>query len=349
MVLVSPPGPYGENLRAEGFSWHTFDFTRKGTNPFTELGTVNRLRKLYQEISPDIAHHFTVKCVLYGGIVARLLGIPTVSAVTGTGHIFTTRSLKNMALRPLIAAGYRYAFRNSQVIFQNPDDLKTFLRLGLCSYAHSHLIRGSGVNVDQFFPSASPAKSDNQISVILVCRLLKEKGVAEFVEAAEIVRRHHRETTFLIAGEPDPGNPSSISQEQMREWKAANHVTFLGHQDDMESLLRESAICVLPSYYGEGVPRSLIEAAASGLPLVTTDMPGCREICRDGENGLLVSPRDALALASAITRLIVEPSTRAIMGQRSRQIAVEEFSERSVLKETLKVYDASLAAIELVK
>lgn len=340
VILVSPPGPYGQKLRSLGFIWHEFDFARKGTNPFAELQTLNRLIALYKTIAPDLVHHFTIKCVLYGGMAARRLDIPNVSAVTGMGHVFTTHTIKNFILRPFISAAYRYALKRSQVIFQNPDDQEAFLSLKLVAGRQAHLIRGSGVNIARFTPTMSRLVTG--LNVLFVGRLLREKGVAEFVEAARIVRASHPDVHFQIAGEVDVGNPSSFEELQIQSWASQGNVVFLGQCSEMPVLLGSSAICVLPSYYGEGVPRSLIEAAATGLPLITTKMPGCREICRDGVNGILIAPRDANALAAAIIRLLDDAALRQTMGTRSRTIAVEEFGEESVIAETMKIYELSI-------
>jgi glycosyltransferase involved in cell wall biosynthesis len=340
VILVSPPGPYGEKLRALGFTWHAFDFARKGTNPVAELKTLNKLTALYRTIAPDLAHHFTIKCVLYGDIAARRLGIPTVSAVTGMGHVFTTNTLKTAVLRPIVSVAYSYALKHSQVIFQNPDDRDVFLSRGLVNLDQTHLIRGSGVDIVRFSPAAilHPEIPPTTLRIVFVGRLLREKGVVEFVDAARIVRSSHPATHFQIAGDPDEGNPSSIAPQQIKDWAADGSIEFLGQCSEMPALLGAADICVLPSYR-EGTPRSLLEAAACGLPLVATDVPGCREICRDGINGLLVPARDANALAVAIVRLLDDPARRAAMGKKSREIVVAEFSEESVLAETLKVYE----------
>ena len=338
VILVSPPGPYGIKLRSLGFTWHEFDFARKGTNPFAELQTLNRLIALYKTIAPDLVHHFTIKCVLYGGMAARRLDIPNVSAVTGMGHVFTTHTIKNFILRPFISAAYRYALKRSQVIFQNPDDQEAFLSLKLVAGRQAHLIRGSGVNITRFSPTMS--RPVTGLNILFVGRLLREKGVAEFVEAASIVRALHPDVHFQIAGEVDAGNPSSFEDSQIQSWASQGNVVFLGQCLEMPVLLGSSAICVLPSYR-EGTPRSLLEAAACALPLVATDVPGCREICRDGVNGILIPPRDANALAAAIIRLLDDAALRKAMGARSREIAVAEFAEDSVIAKTLQVYAAA--------
>jgi glycosyltransferase involved in cell wall biosynthesis len=301
------------------------------------------LIQLYQAVAPDLVHQFTIKCVLYGGFAARRLGIPSVSAVTGMGHVFTTHSIKNTILRPAISAAYRYALKHSQVIFENPDDRNAFLSRGLVADRQAHIIRGAGVNITRFAPRK--AQLSTMPSILFAGRLLRDKGIAEFVEAASIVRTSLPDARFQIAGEPDEGNPSSITAIQIQQWADEGNVEFLGHCPEMPALLWVSDICVLPSYR-EGTPSSLLEAAACGLPLVATDVPGCREICRDGVNGVLVPPGDAKALAAAIIRLIDDVALRHAMGARSREIAVAEFSEESVIAETLKIHEQRCAAAQ---
>ncbi|MBL8516662.1 MAG: glycosyltransferase family 4 protein [Betaproteobacteria bacterium] len=343
VILVSPPGDFSSRLVAEGFDWIEFQLSRKGTNLLAEIFTVLRLYQMYRATKPDLVHHFTIKCVLYGGIVARVLGIPQVAAITGTGHVFTSPSLTNSFLRPLVSVAYKISLQRSDVIFQNPDDQKAFINLGLVKQSQSHLIRGSGVDVLKFRQAPPSSLTERPTTVVMICRLLREKGVAEFVEAARIVRRRMPKVAFKIAGEVDPGNPSSISTDQVSEWAAEGNAQFLGHVDNVASLLEACDVAALPTYYGEGVPRGLIEAAAAGLPIVTTDMPGCREICRHGENGYLIAPRDPEALAEAIFRLVGNRPLAQSFGARSREIAVSDFSEPIVLERTIDVYSKALA------
>ena len=283
-------------------------------------------------------HNFTIKCVVYGALAARFAGkIPTVSAVTGLGQVFTTNSLRNRLLRPFVAAMYRVALKTSQVIFQNPDDLAAFTERGLVASSKCHVIRGSGVNTKKFFGS-QVEKPRNELTIIMVARLLREKGVREYLEAAALVRAHMPHARICLAGDADVGNPSSISMDEIRKWDPTGNVQLLGHVADVANLLRSANIAVLPSYR-EGTPRSMIEAAACELPLVATDVPGCREIVRHGENGLLVAPFDSVALAGAILQLCSDPSMRRRMGLRSREIVETEFAEERVIASTVAVYE----------
>lgn len=336
VVLLSPPGDYANLLTQQGFRWLGFPLP-KGVNPVLELRALWRLFRLYRAERPELAHHFTIKCVLYGGIAARSAGVRAIiSSVTGLGHVFITDSWRNRLLRPIISLLYRHVFRRSQIIFQNSDDRSDFLRLALLDEGRTHLIRGSGVDTDIFRP-AGDAQSSRPPTILMVARLLREKGVQEFVEAATVVRKRFPRARFLVAGDSDPGNPSSIRPEVIAEWREKGDVNFLGHRPDIRDLTRSADLAVLPSYR-EGMPKSLLEAAACGLPLVATDVPGCREIVSHGVNGLLVPPRDSQRLADAIVELLGDRDRREAMGKRSREMACESFSQDRVIRETMQVY-----------
>jgi len=338
VVLVSPGGKYSERLTQAGFRWIAFPLVRRRLNPVAEFITILRLVRLYRRERPTVAHHFTLKCVVYGSIAARLARIKgVVNALAGLGHIFSDNGMQARLLRLIVRRVCKSILRQTQVVFQNSEDHRTCLERGLVDESAAHLIRGSGVDVERFKPRAKNNAS-RQKYVLLASRLLWAKGVAEYVEAARLVRRQIPEAVFLIAGEADSGNPASVPQETIDEWKAQGDVEVLGHCEDMQALIEKADLVALPTYYGEGVPRILIEAAASGKPLVATDMPGCREIVLGKFNGLLVPPRDSHALAHAIREILPDDIRRARMGKHSRQLACDEFSEKQVINKTLQVY-----------
>lgn len=340
VTLVSPPGEYAERLQQAGFRWIPFSFSRKGTNPFTEVDTIARLIRLYRSEAPDLAHHFTVKCVLYGSIAARLTGVPAVvNAVPGLGYVFNEGGKRNPLLYWMVKILYRFALGRSLVIFQNPDDRQLFLKNHLVVEERSYLIRGSGVDAQRFQPSE---EADGLPVVLLPSRLLWDKGVGEFVEAARLLHRRGVAARFVLVGDSDAGNPSSVSGQQLAEWQAEGAVEWWGWRDDMERVYPQAAVVCLPSYH-EGVPRCLIEAAACARPLVATDVPGCREIVVNGENGLLVPVRDSAALAAALETLLSDKELRRKMGERSRQIMLQGFSVEQVTLETMKVYQRAAA------
>lgn len=340
VVLVSPPGPFGARLEKEGFRWIPIAMIRRSLNPASELRLVYALARLYRAERPDVVHHFTIKCVVYGSLAARLAGVSRrINAVTGLGYVFANQGLKARLLKPLVGALLRLALLGSRarLIVQNRDDESAFLRAGLVGKERVRLIRGSGVNTE-VFRHAPRSRTQAPFRVVLAARLLWDKGIREYVEAAARLRGAGLPIEFLLAGTPDSGNPAAVPGEMLERWTAERTITALGHVDDMAGLFSQVDAAVLPTYYGEGIPRSLIEAAASGLPAVTTDMPGCREAVEHGINGLLVPPRDADALAGAIRYLYENPQARERMGNAARARAVAQFDERIVLADTLAVY-----------
>jgi glycosyltransferase involved in cell wall biosynthesis len=349
VLLVSPPGPYGERLRALGFQWEAAPMDRRSLNPWRELALVGWLRRLCRRERIDLVHGFTIKCAVYGSLAARLAGVPArVNAVAGMGYVFTSDDLKARMLRPLVRGLMRLALdgEGARLILQNPDDVALFRTAGLVRPHRVRLIRGSGVDCRRFAPAAQdPAASTpgHALRVVLPARLLWDKGVAEFVTAARKLRAQGRAIEFLLAGTPDPGNPAAVPSETLRAWVTEGVVQWLGHVEDMPALFGSVDVVALPSYR-EGLPKGLIEAGACGLPLVTTDVPGCREVVRDGVDGLLVPVRDAGALARAIATLHDDPDLRRRLGRAARLRALAEFDERKVVAATLDVYRELAAA-----
>jgi glycosyltransferase involved in cell wall biosynthesis len=286
-------------------------------------------------------HSFTIKCAVYGSIAARLAGVRSrINAVAGMGYVFISNEWRARLLRPIVRLLMRAALagRNARLILQNRDDVELFESAQLLDARNIRLIRGSGVDCERFTPANSPDVARARESrVLLAARLLWDKGIAEFVEAARILRAQDRHARFLLAGTPDQGNPASIPVETIRAWVGEGLVEWLGQVDDMPALFATVGVVTLPSYR-EGLPKSLIEAAACGLPLVATDVPGCREVIRDGEDGLLVPVRNGAALAAAIARLIDDPDLAGRLGTAARQKALDEFDERIVIDRTMAVY-----------
>ena len=341
--IACPPGKAVELLLNEGFTFHPIPMTRSGVMPWKELGTIVALFRLYRKLRPDLVHHLRLKPVLYGGLAAYGARVPAVvGLLTGLGYVFTAETGKAAVLRKLVTLSCKVAFRrgNQRVIFQNPDDRFIFVESQILPAHKTVLIKGSGVDVKTYVPTPEP---DGVPVVLLAARMLRDKGVVEFVEAARSLRNAGVRARFVLVGETDPGNPTAISIEQLRQWADSGDIEWWGLRDNMHEVLAQSHIVCLPSLR-EGVPKVLIEAAACGRAIVTTDAPGCREIVRPGENGLLVPVRDGRALAEALQLLIENADLRASMGLRGREIAVEEFSVERVVNETLGVYQELLAA-----
>lgn len=341
VVMVTPYGPYGEKLEAEGFRWIPVPMIRRSLNPLHEAWLLWRLFHIYQTEKPNIAHHFTLKCVVYGGLAARFVGINgIVGDIAGMGFVFASSSTLAIMLRPLVCILLKTALggKKCRLIVQNPDDLDTIISASIADPANVTLIPGSGVNTDQFSPTTKPLVSEGSKKVLLAARLLWEKGIAEYIEAAQQLKSLGYSVDFLLAGEPDMGNPNSVQQEQVEIWQQAGIIKPVGHIDNMAELLKSIDIMVLPSFYREGVPRSLIEAAAAGLPIVTTDTPGCRDIVENGVNGFLVPVRDSNALAEALRKILEAPTLASRMGEAGRAKALAEFDERLVFEKTVGVY-----------
>ena len=346
VLLVSPPGPYGERLQAMGFRWVPAPMERRSLNPLRELALVRWLRRLMLAEGVDLVHGFTIKCAVYGSLAARSARRPRVSAVAGMGYVFTSDDARARLLRPLVRGLMRLALGGQQarLVLQNPDDVALFERAGLVPPRQIRLIPGSGVNCERFAPAPRGADAaDAPLRVLLPARLLWDKGVAEFVQAARQLRAEGRRMDFWLAGDPDPGNPAAVPEATVREWVAEGVVHWLGHVDDMPALFAQVDVVALPSYR-EGLPKGLIEAGASGLALVTTDAPGCREVVTDGVDGLRVPVKDAAALAHALARLQDDPALRQRLGTAARAKALAEFDERIVVSRTLAVYGELLGA-----
>jgi Glycosyltransferase len=303
-----------------------------------ELGTLWGLFRLYRKLKPELVHHVTIKPVMYGGIAAHMARVPAViSAVTGLGYVFIARGFASSLLRASVKAMYRLALAHprGRVIFQNPDDRAMFLKAGLVDEASAVMIRGSGVDMKRFAPTP---QLEGTPLVVFASRMLWDKGVGEFVEAARCLKAEGVDARFVLVGNPDPGNPAAVSVAQIESWQKERTVEWWGCREDMPQVFSQTHVVCLPSAYGEGVPKVLIEAAASGRPIVATDAPGCREIVRHGENGLLVPIQNAHALALGLRQLIEAPELRRRMGAKGRRLAESEFAVERVIAQTLAVY-----------
>ena len=338
VTVVTRVGEHGHTIRNAGLRLIPIELSRRGKNPISETMLVAGLIAIYRRERPDIVHHVAMKPVLYGSLAARLAGVRhVVNALAGLGWLFTSES----RLANVLGRGVRFAFRKllnrGAVIVQNPDDMKWFVDLGIDS-SRIHLIRGSGVDVNRFAPTPEP---DGEPVVVLAARMLWDKGVGEFVEAARLLRQRGLRVRCVLAGMVDTHNPAMVSEAHLQAWQDEGVVEWIGHQEDMPGVLARSHVVVLPSYR-EGLPKVLLEAAACARSIVATDVPGCREIVRHGDNGLLVPPRDPLALAQAIATLVEDPALRARMGARGRQMAVNEFSSERITGEVLALYQTLL-------
>lgn len=328
----------GDRIKAAGIRLIPVAFNRSGINPLEALKTLSDLRALYRAEAPDIVHHVAMKPVVYGSIAATAAGTRNrVNALMGLGYVFVSTDLKARLLRPAVKMLLRIALRvpHTRVIVQNSDDLALFSDAGLARARDLRLIRGSGVDPSQFTPS--DAIGTGPPVVVLPARMLRDKGVMEFVEAARHLKARGVAARFVLCGEPDPLNPASLSERELAELTTDGAVEYWGWQKDMTAVWKAAQIVCLPSYR-EGLPKALLEAAACALPLVATDVPGCREIVRHGQNGWLVPSGDARALAAALEEAITRPDLRVEYGQASRRIVEQEMSLDRIVSETIAVY-----------
>jgi glycosyltransferase involved in cell wall biosynthesis len=339
VVVATRVKDHAARIIGEGLKLVPIQLSRRSMNPVRELAFLWQLFGIYRDEQPDIVHHVTVKPVLYGSLIARLLGVPgTVNALTGMGYVFASPRARARLLRPFVVRAYRLAIngKGSRLIVQNPDDAALLRTLGIVDSAtHLALIRGSGVEMERYLAVPEPTGIP---LVILPSRMLWDKGVGEFVQAAKLLRARGVTARFALVGESDPDNPAAITPGQLCAWKQEGDVEWWGFRTDMPAVLASAHVVCLPSYYGEGVPKALIEAACCARPLIAADVPGSREIVRHNDNGLLVPPRDVAALADALERLIADPALRARMGTRGRERVGLEFSVERVVDETLRVY-----------
>jgi glycosyltransferase involved in cell wall biosynthesis len=347
VVMLSPPGEFGERFAEHELRWIQLAMDRSSLNPIREVALIRTLTRVLRSERPDLLHNFTVKCAIYGAIAARAARVPAVvNAVAGMGYVFASDRMLARTLRPMVKLLMRGTLggKQSRLILQNPDDADAFVRARLVPQQQIRVIRSSGVNLERFLP-VSPTAGRRPLRVLLAARLLWEKGVGEYIEAARMLKAQGRNIEFVIAGSPDAGNPRSVSREQAESWVAGGLVDWRGHVEDMPALMRSMDVIALPSYYREGVPKSLIEAAACGLAVVTTNLPGCREVVSEhGVDGLHVEPRSARSLAECIARLDDDRDLLRRLGDCARRKAMEHFDEQMVIRRTIEVYDELLPA-----
>jgi glycosyltransferase involved in cell wall biosynthesis len=346
VVLVSPPGSYTSQLAQAGFRWVEWPVGRASTLPWQEARAVLRLASIYKEERPHLVHHFTIKPILYGTFAARLAGVrSTVNSVTGRGYIFLSAETKARLLRPAVKLLYRFTLRSthSQIIFENGFDQQYFIENHLSAAGRTHLIPGVGVDPQKFIPLP---EAEGLPVITYAGRLLWDKGVGILIEAGRRLRDRGLSFRLALVGEPDAGNPSSIGAATIQQWVTQGDAEWWGFQAEMVRVYQQTHIVTLPSF-GEGVPTTLIEAAAMGRPLVATDIAGCREVIRDGENGFLVPMHDPVALAGALEKLLIDPGLRQRMGAAGRQIVLEKFTHEIINRQTAEVYRSFFPGLEL--
>lgn len=338
VVAVAPPDEYVSRLVALGCGFIPLPMDNKGTHPGRDLLLFWRFYRLLKHERPTVYLGFTVKPNVFGSLAAHALGIPVINNIAGLGAVF----IKDSWLTRLVRGLYWLALsRSAKVFFQNDDDRQMFVSGGLVAQAVTDRLPGSGIDLARFAPVPLPGKSP--IRLLLIARMLWDKGVGEYVEAARILKRRHTSADFCLLGFLDVQNPAAISRKQMDAWVEERVVRYLGVSDDVRAEIAAADCVVLPSFYREGTPRILLEAAAMGRPIITTDAVGCREVVDDGVNGCLCRPRDSVDLAEKMERMAaLSPAEREAMGRRGREKIEREFDEQIVIGKYLEAIQGIL-------
>jgi glycosyltransferase involved in cell wall biosynthesis len=334
VILLAPRDEFTDFLLQEGFKWVNFPVMPRGKNIFQEISPIFFLVSFYRREKPDMVHHFTPKGVIYGAIAAKISGVGSIfNTITGLGYVFSDTSKK--ILQGLVLSLYRIALANTNVIFQNPDDQKFFYEKAIINHQESFLVPGSGVDMEKFNITPLP---DGTPVVFFSSRFVVEKGIRYFIESARIIKSRNIKVRLVLVGGPEKNQPTSIQTAEIEQWVNEGVVEWWGWQYKMEDIYPMAHIFCLSTYYREGIPKVLIEAAACGRPLIATDMPGCREIVHHGENGILVPPKNAVALADAIEKLAMDIELCERMGKKSREIAISKFSMEAVVRSYFEIY-----------
>lgn len=333
VIAIAPNDEYAERVSSLGCNFIALPMDNKGTNPFKDAVLLWRYWRLLYSLRPDVFLGFTVKPNIYGSLAARIFGISVINNIAGLGSVFN----KNNWLTVLVQLLYRLALsRSTKIFFQNQDDLVAFVDHGFVNPNLAERLPGSGVNLEKFKPQNSN-RNDTQVKFLLVARMLWEKGVGEYVQAADELIQKNPNARFSLLGFLDVKNPNAISRDQMDVWINNNNIDYLGMSDDVQNVMSQYDVIVLPSKYKEGTPRSLLEAAAMAKPIVTTNTPGCRDVVDDGVTGFLCVPGDANDLSRAMGLILnMTPDERRAMGYRGRLKAESMFDERLVIKKYLQ-------------
>lgn len=339
-VATGDTGRLGE-IEAAGFTVAPVRLDRRSINPWGEIRAIADVVRVYRQVRPHVVHHVALKPVVDGTIAARIAGVPKIiNALTGLGYVFTSPAPMARALSAVIRPLLRLlvAGQDAQLVLQNRDDAALLARLGVANPETTVLVPGSGVDLGKF-RSRRGNRPDGPIIVMMAGRALVDKGLREFVEAARILKAARDRIKFVFVGAPDPDNRASVSARDLEEWTNEGALSWAGPRQDMADAWREADIAVLPSYR-EGLPKTLLEAAATELPLIATNVPGCRDICLENETGLLIPPHDPYALAEAILRLANDEVLRHRLGRNARKLVEEKFSADLVAEMTRTLYES---------
>jgi glycosyltransferase involved in cell wall biosynthesis len=336
-MILAPEDRTSAQFAELGIRFIPFPINRRALNPLVDLNLVRRLRTIYRAEHPDFVFHFTIKPVIYGSIAARYAGVSRIyNMIPGLGYVFAGDRVVPQMLRPLVKRMYKIALKDSQVVFfQNKEDREYFESNLLVNKKQSEITLGSGVDLDQFSFAESLPK-DCSCTFLLFSRMLWDKGVGEFADAARVLKKELPEARFQLLGRIDTENPAHVDPGAIEAWVAGGFIEYLGEMAEVRNVIAAADVVVLPSYYREGVPKSLLEALAMGKAIITTDTPGCRETVVDKLNGILIAPRDVGSLTTAMRFMATQPERRVEMGKAGRRIAVDRFDVKRVNATILK-------------
>jgi glycosyltransferase involved in cell wall biosynthesis len=338
VVIATRISKHGQQLQALGFRvLPLHDMKRSSANPWSELKSLREIYRIVRKERPSIVHAVAIKPIIYSSIACWFSGSRLVGALGGLGSVFANPHGKTRVLKVLITGLFRLLLNreNTTIIVQNDEDAAVMIDGCGLSAERVVLIRGAGVDLIQFPITEIPAGVP---VIMLASRMIWSKGIQEFADAAALLKSRGRNARFILVGRPDPENLASVPEAKLQEWRQSGLIEWWGHRDDMVQTLALASIVCLPTYYGEGVPKVLLEAMASGRPIVTTDMPGCRDLVADGKAGIMVAPRSAASLAQALECLLNERNMLQQMGLRARQLVVSEYSVKAVIDQTLATY-----------
>ena len=337
VVLIAPKDDYSDRLKMLGYEYYDIDIDNKGTNPLKDIKLMYNFYKLYQEIKPNILLIYTIKPNIYGGLVSKFLNIPTLNVIAGLGTVFLNDNISSKIARKL----YKTSFYKNRVIFENEDDCHEFLNKNLVKEEQIKVIPSSGIDTEKFRPKEEFAKSSNLV-FLLIARLIKDKGIVEYIEAVDSIRFKYPKVKFKLLGSYYEGNPTAISEDEINSWVDRGTIEYLGYTDAVLEEIAKVDCIVLPSYR-EGLSRVLLEAGSMSKPIITTDVTGCRDVVDDGINGYLVPVKDSISLANAIERMIALSSDERIeMGRKGREKVIKEFDEKMVIEQYMSVISSSV-------
>jgi glycosyltransferase involved in cell wall biosynthesis len=339
IVCIAPRDKYSQKLQTLGFEYREIRINNKGTNPIEDIKLIGDFYRLYKTLRPHLLLHYTIKPNIYGTMAAALLDIPVISNISGLGTVFLNERLSSRIARVL----YRFALRfPKKVFFQNPHDRELFIETKLVRERLTDLLPGSGVDTGTYRPQAVEKEAGAPFVFLLIARMVKDKGIIEFVEAAEALAASHAHAEFWLLGSFYPGNPTAITEEEMTRWSDQGIVKYLGHSDDVPSVVAQADCIVLPSYR-EGLSRVLLEAASMAKPIITTDVPGCKDVVYDGVSGYLCRAKCSKSLKEQMLKMLkLTPARRIRMGRHGREKIVREFDESIVIEKYIDAIDGLL-------